>query len=167
MWRPKAKKIPHNSTTHATFFWILFPNMGYGFMARRLQDTCHQWLVFQVYLDDKERRFKTNWILRLILLFNLRLQGYSIWCVIFQRIPKIIFWGLEIYLGKSTTQPEAQASRKVHGRPYSRQSSEELKDDFTSTLKNSCKKKISRTPTRIPCNTTRTISCNTTMTPTL
>jgi hypothetical protein len=31
----------------------------------------------------KERRFKTNWSLSLILRFNLRLGGYSIWSAIF------------------------------------------------------------------------------------
>jgi hypothetical protein len=30
-------------------------------------------------LEDKERRFKTNLTLSLILRFNLRLGGYSIW----------------------------------------------------------------------------------------
>jgi hypothetical protein len=34
-------------------------------------------------LEDKERRFKTNLTLSLILQFNLRLRGYSIWSAIF------------------------------------------------------------------------------------
>jgi hypothetical protein len=34
-------------------------------------------------LEDKERRFKTNLTLNLILRCNLRLGGYSIWSVIF------------------------------------------------------------------------------------
>jgi hypothetical protein len=38
---------------------------------------------FLNYLEDKERRFKANLTLSLILRFNLRLGGYSIWSVIF------------------------------------------------------------------------------------
>jgi hypothetical protein len=34
-------------------------------------------------LEDKERRFKTNLTFSLILRFNLRLGGYSIWSAIF------------------------------------------------------------------------------------
>jgi hypothetical protein len=34
-------------------------------------------------LEDTERRFKINLTLRLILRFNLRLGGYSIWSAIF------------------------------------------------------------------------------------
>jgi hypothetical protein len=34
-------------------------------------------------LEDKERRFKTILTLNPILRFNLRLEGYSIWSVIF------------------------------------------------------------------------------------
>jgi hypothetical protein len=42
-------------------------SLGFGFKARGLQDTYHQWLIFQKYLEDKKRRFKTNLTLSLIL----------------------------------------------------------------------------------------------------
>jgi hypothetical protein len=35
--------------------------------------------LFFKFLEDKDRRFKTNLTLSLILRFNLRLGGYSIW----------------------------------------------------------------------------------------
>jgi hypothetical protein len=56
---------------------------GFGFKARRLQDTCHRLM----YSKDKKRRFKTNLTLSLIFRFNLRLRGYSIWSAIFRRTP--------------------------------------------------------------------------------
>jgi hypothetical protein len=43
----------------------------------------HRWFIFQKYLEDKKKRFKTNLTLSLILQFNLRLGGYSIWSAIF------------------------------------------------------------------------------------
>jgi hypothetical protein len=48
-----------------------------GCMIRVIND-----LVFKSIWKTKERRFKTNWTLSLILRFNL-LGGYSIWSVIF------------------------------------------------------------------------------------
>jgi hypothetical protein len=42
------------STTHATFFWILF-SKPWDLDARLegLRDTCHQWLIFLI-LEDKD-----------------------------------------------------------------------------------------------------------------
>jgi hypothetical protein len=54
-------------------------------------------------LEDKERRFKTNLILRLILRFNLRLRGYSLWSAIF--IAPHIKEDLKTTRGMSTSQP--------------------------------------------------------------
>jgi hypothetical protein len=60
---------------------------GFGFKARGLQDMYHQLFIFRMYSKDKKRRFKTNLTLSLILRFNLRLGGYSIWSTIFHRTP--------------------------------------------------------------------------------
>jgi hypothetical protein len=40
-----------------------------------------------MYSKSKQRRFKTNVTLSLILRFNLRIGGYSIWSTIFHRTP--------------------------------------------------------------------------------
>ena len=42
---------------------------------------------FEKYSKDKKRRLKTNLTLSLILRFNLRLGGYSIWSAIIHRTP--------------------------------------------------------------------------------
>jgi hypothetical protein len=60
---------------------------GFGYKARGLQDTCHRLFIFRIYSKSKQGRFKTNVTLSLILRFNLRLGGYSIWSAIFHRTP--------------------------------------------------------------------------------
>jgi hypothetical protein len=47
----------------------------------------HRLLIFRKYLKNKKRRLKTNLTLSLILRFNLRLRGYSIWSEIIHRTP--------------------------------------------------------------------------------
>jgi hypothetical protein len=76
-------KVRTYFTMHATTFWILFSNLGIWIQGTGLQDTCHQWHIFQIYLEDKDRKVKSNLTVRLILWFNLRLKGYSIWSAIF------------------------------------------------------------------------------------
>jgi hypothetical protein len=53
-------------------------SLGFGFKAQELRGMRHRWLIFQKYLEDKKKRFKTNLTLSLILQFNLRFEGYSI-----------------------------------------------------------------------------------------
>jgi hypothetical protein len=61
------------------FFGSFFPNLGdldlrlKGCGIRVIND------LFSNLLEDKDRRFKTNLTLSLILRVNLRLGGYSIW----------------------------------------------------------------------------------------
>jgi hypothetical protein len=64
-------------------FGSFLQTLEFGFNAQGLQDTCHQWLIIRIYLKVKTRRFKTNLTLSLILRFNQRLGGYSIWSVSF------------------------------------------------------------------------------------
>jgi hypothetical protein len=66
-------------------FGSFFHTLEFEFKARGLWDLWHQWLILQKYLEDKERTFKINLTVSLILRFNLRLEGYSIWSVIFHR----------------------------------------------------------------------------------
>jgi hypothetical protein len=68
--------------------WILYSKPErFGFKARGLRDTWHRLLIFRIYSKSKQGRFKTNVSLNLILRFNLRLGGYSIWSAIFHRTP--------------------------------------------------------------------------------
>jgi hypothetical protein len=74
---------------HATTIGSLFPNLrdldsrlgGCGICGID---------YFRIYLKIKKGRFKTNVTLSLILRFNLRLEGYSLWSAILQShtIPK-------------------------------------------------------------------------------
>jgi hypothetical protein len=68
---------------HAMFIWILFPKPWD--LDSKLRAVRHVSLMAYFYevKEDKERRFKTNLTLSLILLFNLSLGGYSIWSAIF------------------------------------------------------------------------------------
>jgi hypothetical protein len=68
--------------------WILFfKPERFGFKARGLQDTWPRLLIFRIYSKSKQGRFKNNVTLSLILRFNQRLGGYSIWSAIFHRTP--------------------------------------------------------------------------------
>jgi hypothetical protein len=68
--------------------WILLSKpQRFGFKARGLRDTWHRLLVFRIYSKSKQGRFKTNVTHSLILRFNLRLGGYSMWSAIFYRTP--------------------------------------------------------------------------------
>jgi hypothetical protein len=61
-------------------FWILYSKpCGFGFKARGLQGHVSSVTYFLNLLEDKDKRFKTNLTLSLILQVNLRLGSYSIW----------------------------------------------------------------------------------------
>jgi hypothetical protein len=79
----------------------------------------------------KTGRFKTNLTLNLILQFNLRLGGYSIWSASF--IASHIKEDLTTTHGMSTSQP--RCSQESTRKTPSRRSSEELEDTFRSTWK--------------------------------
>jgi hypothetical protein len=116
---------------HATFFWILLTNFGFGFKSQGLQDTCHQRVVFQ-NLFGRQRRFKTNLTLSLILRFNLRLGGYSICSAIFiASHTEDYFWRFKLL--RAWAPHSLKAVRKVLGKTHCRQSLEELEDDYRST----------------------------------
>jgi hypothetical protein len=59
--------------------------------------------LFFKFLEDKDRRFKTNLTLSLIFRFNLRLGGYSIWSA--SLIAPHIKKDLKTTRGMSTSQP--------------------------------------------------------------
>jgi hypothetical protein len=71
---------------------------------------------FSNILEDKDRRFKANLTLSLILQFNLKLGGYSIWST-------------------SLTAPHIQEDLTTTRKTPSRWSSGELEDAFRSTRK--------------------------------
>jgi hypothetical protein len=87
--------------------------------------------LFFNFLEDKDRRFKTNLTLSLILRFNLGLGGYSIWSA--SLIAPHIKEDLTTTRGMSTSQP--QCSQASTWKTPSRWSSGELKDTFRSTRK--------------------------------
>jgi hypothetical protein len=68
---------------YAMFIWILFSKI-FGTWIQDSRATRYVSLMdyFLNYLKDKERRFKADLALSLILRFKLRLGGYSIWCAI-------------------------------------------------------------------------------------
>jgi hypothetical protein len=61
------------------FFGSFFPNLGIWIQDSRTAGRMSSMAYFLNFLKDKDRRFKTNLTLSLILWFNLRLEGYSIW----------------------------------------------------------------------------------------
>jgi hypothetical protein len=61
------------------FFWNLFSKFGIWIQGSGATGD----LFFKSIWKIKERIFKTNWTLSLILRFNLKLRGYSIWSEIF------------------------------------------------------------------------------------
>ena len=118
--------------------WILYPNFGFGFKAPGCRISVISDLFSKSIWKIKENIFMTSWTLGLILQFNLRLKGYSIWRVRTSRtIYKKGFGAL------STSQPR---SNQKYLEDYSKHSSEGskalegmfrtlevLKDDSTST----------------------------------
>jgi hypothetical protein len=105
----------------------------FGFKARGLQDTCHQLFIFRMYLKDKKRRFKTNLTLNLILRFNLRLGGYSIWSAIFHRTP----YKRRLEAIRGIAPHSLDATKEVLEEDLQDGVSEEAKDYFIST-RNAC-----------------------------
>jgi hypothetical protein len=105
-----------------------FQNFGFGFKAGGYGTSIIDDLFFK-FLEDKSRRFKTNLTLSLILRFNLRLGGYSIWSVSF--IAPHIKEDLKTTRGMSTSQPRSNQGSTQ--KTPSRGSSEELEDAFRST----------------------------------
>jgi hypothetical protein len=70
-------------TTHATNFWIFFKPWDLDLRLGRFRTRVINGLLFEFIWKIKTRRFKTNLTLSLILRFNLRLRGYSIWSASF------------------------------------------------------------------------------------
>ena len=65
------------STMHATMFWILFPNEGFGFKTRDCRIRVISNLFFKILLEGKCKRFKIKFTLSMIFQFNLRLGNTS------------------------------------------------------------------------------------------
>jgi hypothetical protein len=88
-------------------------------------------IYFSNLLEDKNKRFKTNLTLSLILRVNLPLRGYSIWSA--SLIAPHIKEDFTTTRGMSTSQPRYSdgSTQKTH----SRWSSGELEDAFRSTQK--------------------------------
>jgi hypothetical protein len=61
------------------FFGYFFPNLGVWIEGLGAAGHMPSMGYFLNFLGDKDRRFKTNLTLSLILQFNLRLRRYSIW----------------------------------------------------------------------------------------
>ena len=111
-----------------------FSKFGIWIQGLEVWVSCHQRLVFQIYLEDKGEKIQLlgrslKCTLSLILGFNLRLGAYTIWSAIFvapliekknwrlesYSVQKIIFWGLESYLGQEHLAASKQP-RKYSGR---------------------------------------------------
>jgi hypothetical protein len=112
--------------------WISFSeSLGVEFNAQGLQGHMSSTTYFSNLLEDKNRRFKTNLTLGLILRFNLILGGYYIrnTSLIEPRIKE----DLTTTRGIITSQPGCSQgnTRKIP----SRWSSRELEDAFRSTWK--------------------------------
>jgi hypothetical protein len=60
-------------------FGSFFPNLGIWIKGLGAPGHVSSMTYFSHFLEDKDRRFKINLTLSLILRFNLRLGGYSIW----------------------------------------------------------------------------------------
>jgi hypothetical protein len=104
-------------------FGILF-SKWFGFKARGLWNTWHRLLIFWKYSKDKKKRLKTSLTLSLILWFNLRLGGYSIWSAIIHRTP---------YKRKNSGHEHLIASRRVLEERFQDGASKEVEDCFRST----------------------------------
>jgi len=68
-----------NSTLRATTFGSFIPNLGIWIQGSGAAGHVSSTSYFSNFWKIKTRRFKTNLTLSLILRFNLRLGGYSIW----------------------------------------------------------------------------------------
>jgi hypothetical protein len=95
------------------------------------RDTCHQRLIFQIFLEDKGRRLKTKLTLSLILQVNLRVGGYSLWSA--SSIAPHIKEDFTTTRGISTSQP--RCSQGSTRKTPSTWSLRELKNTFRSTRK--------------------------------
>ena len=98
-----------DSTMHATLFWILFPKFGIWTQGSGAAGYVSSVIYFSnLFGRQRKEDSKSRWTLSLIRRFNLRLEDYSIWSVIFNA-PHIedYFWRFEIYSGKSATQPRS------------------------------------------------------------
>jgi hypothetical protein len=81
-----------------------FQTLGFGFKTRGCWTRVINGLFFK-FLEDKSKRFKTNLTLSMILRFNLRLGGYSIWSASF--IAPHIKEDFKTIRGMSTSQPRS------------------------------------------------------------
>jgi hypothetical protein len=110
------------------FFGFFFQTLEFGFKARSLQDTCHQWIIFEFIWKIKTGRFKTNLTLCLILRVNLRLGAYSMECEIHRTPCKRRLLGI-------WAPHSLEAVKKVLGRHPQDRVSKELEEPFRSTRK--------------------------------
>jgi hypothetical protein len=65
------------------FFEFFYQTLGIWIQGSGAARHVSSVTYFSNLLEDKDKRFKTNLTLSLILQFNLRLGGYSIWSAIF------------------------------------------------------------------------------------
>jgi hypothetical protein len=91
---------------------LFFPNLRILIQGSRPAEYVPSTAYFLKFLEDKGRRFKTNLTLRLILQFNLKLGGYSIWSARF--IASYIKEDLKTTQGIATHSLEA--AQEVLGR---------------------------------------------------
>jgi hypothetical protein len=112
-------------------FGSFFPNLRIWIKGLGTARHVSSMVYFSNFLEDKERRFKTNLTINLILRFNLRLGGYSIWSA--SLIAPRIKEDLQTAQGMSTSQ--SHCSQEITRKTPSRRSSGELKDAFISTRK--------------------------------
>jgi hypothetical protein len=86
---------------------------------------------FSNLLEDKDRRFKTNLTISLIIRFNLMLGGYSIWSasLIASRIKE------DLTTTRDTSTSQSRCSQGSTQKTPSRWGSGELEDAFRSTRK--------------------------------
>jgi hypothetical protein len=110
-------------------FGSFFPNLEIWIQGSGAAVHVLSMAYFIYFLEDKGRRFKTTLTLSLILRFNLRLRGYSIWSV--SLVAPHTKEDLKTTRGMSTSQP--RCSQGITRKTISRRSSEEPKDAFIST----------------------------------
>jgi hypothetical protein len=113
-------------------FGSFFPNLGIWIQGSGATVHMASTAYFLNFFKDKERRFKTKLTLNLILRFNLRLGGYSIWSASLIA-PRIKEEDLQTSRDLSTSQ--SRSSQPSTRKTPSGWSSEELEDTLRSTRK--------------------------------
>jgi hypothetical protein len=115
---------------HATILWIFFSkSKDLDSKLRGCRIHIINGLFFKFIWKMKIKRFNTNLTLSLILRFNLRLSGYSIWSAIY--IAPHVKEDLRLLGARAPHNLEA--IKEVLGRHFQDGVSEELEDGFRST----------------------------------